>query len=62
MIRVIETFGFHLARLDVRQNSRFHDLAAAQLLTAAGIPDGESFGEWEEARRSHRGTDTSKTD
>jgi phosphoenolpyruvate carboxylase len=51
VIRVVETFGFHLARLDVRQNSRFHDLAVGQLLAAAAIPDGESFGEWDEARR-----------
>ncbi len=51
VIRVVETFGFHLAVLDIRQNSRFHDLAVAQLLTAAGIPDGERFPEWDEADR-----------
>lgn len=37
-----ETFGFHLARLDVRQNSRFHELALSQLLDRAGL-DGEGF-------------------
>ncbi len=37
VIRLAETFGFHLAVLDIRQNSRFHDLAVAQLLTAAGV-------------------------
>jgi phosphoenolpyruvate carboxylase len=51
VIRTLQTFGFHLARLDIRQNSRFHDLAVAQLLEAAGIPDGASFGEWNESDR-----------
>lgn len=49
--RKLEVFGFHLAELDVRQNSAFHDKAAAQLLTAAGIADGASFGEWPEEKR-----------
>ncbi len=44
-------FGFHLAALDIRQNSRFHDAALSQLLTAAGIKDGEHFPEWPEERR-----------
>lgn len=51
VIRLVQTFGFHLAKLDIRQNSRFHDLAVGQLLAAAGIPDGESFGEWDEQSR-----------
>jgi phosphoenolpyruvate carboxylase len=50
VIRTAQTFGFHLASLDVRQNSRFHDLALAELMVAAGL-DGASFPEWEEARR-----------
>ena len=37
VIRTVQTFGFHLASLDVRQNSRFHDLAIAQLQAAAGF-------------------------
>jgi len=49
-IRSVETFGFHLAVLDVRQNSAFHDKAIAQLLTAAGI-DGTDFPTWSEERR-----------
>ena len=49
--RMAETFGFHLASLDIRQNSRFHDQALAQLLKAAGIPDGENFAEWPEEKR-----------
>ncbi len=49
--RMTETFGFHLASLDIRQNSRFHDLALSQLLKAASIPDGENFAEWPENKR-----------
>ncbi|NBC33908.1 MAG: phosphoenolpyruvate carboxylase [Alphaproteobacteria bacterium] len=44
------TFGFHMAALDIRQNSAFHDRALAQLLVAAGI-DGTDFPQWEEGRR-----------
>lgn len=51
VIANLRTFGFHLATLDVRQNSRFHDFAVAQLLVAAGIEDGDSFPEWDEQRR-----------
>jgi phosphoenolpyruvate carboxylase len=51
IIRLVQTFGFHLAKLDVRQNSQFHDLAVGQLLAAAGIQDGESFGDWDEEAR-----------
>jgi phosphoenolpyruvate carboxylase len=49
--RILNVFGFHLAELDVRQNSRTHDFAMAQLLKAAGIPEGEKFPEWSEERR-----------
>jgi len=51
VIRLAETFGFHLAVLDIRQNSKFHDLAVAQLLHAAGEPDGERFADWSESER-----------
>ncbi|WP_254510879.1 phosphoenolpyruvate carboxylase [Anatilimnocola floriformis] len=50
VIRSAQSFGFHLAVLDVRQNSRFHDLAVSQLLIAAGIPDSD-FHEWNEEKR-----------
>ena len=49
--RLAEVFGFHLATLDVRQNSLFHDNAAAQMLSIAGVEDGENFGEWSEEKR-----------
>lgn len=50
VIRIVETFGFHLAALDVRQNSRVHDIAISQLLEAAALPD-TRFAEWDEAQR-----------
>lgn len=48
--RLIETFGFHLAVLDIRQNSAFHDRAISQLLKMSGLED-FAFNEWDEARR-----------
>ena len=47
-----ETFGFHLAVLDIRQNSAFHDRALGQFLAAAGEPEGDTFADWPEARRA----------
>ncbi len=49
-IRAAEVFGFHLAALDIRQNSARHDLAAAQLLTAAGV-DAAEYPTWPPAKR-----------
>ena len=49
--RLAEVFGFHLASLDVRNNSEAHDEAAAQLFTAAGVPDAENFANWPEEKR-----------
>ncbi|MEX0843824.1 MAG: phosphoenolpyruvate carboxylase [Balneolaceae bacterium] len=51
VVRNAEAFGFHLAALDIRQNSKFHDEALSQLLSAAGIEDGENFTEWAEEKR-----------
>lgn len=48
--RALDTFGFHLANLDIRQNSRFHDLAIDGLLEAGGAVDCK-FSEWSEDRR-----------
>ena len=50
VIRAVDTFGFHLADLDIRQNSAYHDKAISQLLCAAGF-DGEDFGDWPENDR-----------
>jgi len=48
--RALDVFGFHLAALDIRQNSKFHDEAIVQILAAIGQP-APDFGEWEESRR-----------
>lgn len=50
MYRLVQTFGFHLGRLDIRQNSRFHELALSQLMAAAGL-DGKAFLSWDEEKR-----------
>jgi phosphoenolpyruvate carboxylase len=49
--RKTATFGFHMASLDIRQNSRFHDAALSQLMQAAGVEDAESFADWSEKQR-----------
>lgn len=51
VLRILDVFGFHLAELDIRQNSRTHDLAMGQLLKAAGIQSGEDFPQWGEEKR-----------
>jgi len=50
VIRAAQTFGFHLASLDVRQNSAFYDRAIAQLQQAAGLEQPD-FAGWTEERR-----------
>ncbi len=50
VLDVVETFGFHLARLDIRQNSRFHDLALGELMKGAGLAEAD-FAGWDEERR-----------
>lgn len=37
LIRAVETFGFHLATLDMRQNSEVHQRVVAELLKVAGV-------------------------
>lgn len=49
-IRTVSTFGFHLACIDIRQNSDWHDLAISQLMEAAGIEDTD-FPNWSEEKR-----------
>jgi len=40
LLRAVETFGFHLATLDLRQNSAVHERVVTELLAAAGVePD-----------------------
>jgi phosphoenolpyruvate carboxylase len=37
LVRGVETFGFHLATLDLRQNSAVHERVVAELLAQAGV-------------------------
>ncbi|MBO9714376.1 phosphoenolpyruvate carboxylase [Sphingomonas sp.] len=39
LIRSVETFGFHLATLDMRQNSAVHERVVGELLARAGVCD-----------------------
>ncbi|KAA3636493.1 MAG: phosphoenolpyruvate carboxylase [Bacteroidetes bacterium] len=48
--RMINCFGFHLAKLDIRQNSDYHEKAISQILKASGIEDAD-YGSWDEAKR-----------
>lgn len=50
VLRTVEVFGFHLASLDIRQNSTYHDLAVEQLMAAAGLEE-SGFSLWDEKRR-----------
>jgi len=50
LIRFLRTFGFHMAILDIRQNSAFHDKAIGQLISAAGQDDAD-YAHWDESRR-----------
>ena len=44
LIRAVETFGFHLATLDLRQNADVHARVVGELLRVAGVsPD---YGSW----------------
>ncbi|MEM9419708.1 MAG: phosphoenolpyruvate carboxylase [Planctomycetota bacterium] len=47
----VNCFGLHMAVLDVRQNSAFHDRALAALLQRAGVPDAETYPDWSRDRR-----------
>ncbi|PXA05625.1 phosphoenolpyruvate carboxylase [Coraliomargarita sinensis] len=50
VMRVVDAFGFHLAALDIRQNSSFHDKAIEQLLEASSAEETD-FGNWSEEKR-----------
>ncbi|SFP86714.1 phosphoenolpyruvate carboxylase [Sphingomonas rubra] len=39
LIRAVDVFGFHLATLDLRQNSAVHERVVAELLKVAGVED-----------------------
>jgi len=48
--RTIQCFGFHLAKLDIRQNSAYHEKAISQILAASGFED-PNYGDWDEEKR-----------
>jgi phosphoenolpyruvate carboxylase len=48
--RTVKCFGFHLAKLDIRQNSSFHDKAISQILKTNGYADYD-FENWNEDKR-----------
>ena len=48
--RLVQCFGFHIAKLDIRQNSDFHDAAVSQILEKAGYKDFD-FANWDEDKR-----------
>ncbi len=48
--RMVNCFGFHLAKLDIRQNSDYHEKAISQMLRASGFEDAD-YGSWDEAKR-----------
>ena len=50
LLRAAEVFGFHLAALDIRQNSGLHEIAIGQILRTAGWKEAD-FASWDEARR-----------
>lgn len=48
--RKLQCFGFHLAALDIRQNSIFHEKALEQMLRAASFADWQ-YSTWSEEKR-----------
>ncbi|MCB0592713.1 MAG: phosphoenolpyruvate carboxylase [Phaeodactylibacter sp.] len=48
--RQVQCLGFHLAKLDIRQNSDFHEKAVEQLLQAAGLKK-TAYSLWQESDR-----------
>ena len=48
--RHLQCFGFHLAKLDVRQNSNYYEIAVSQMLSTAGYEDA-NFSTWPEDKR-----------
>ncbi len=48
--RQVRCFGFHLVKLDIRQNSAYHEKAISQILQAAGFKDFD-FANWDMDKR-----------
>ncbi|PRX55408.1 phosphoenolpyruvate carboxylase [Flagellimonas meridianipacifica] len=48
--RLLNCIGFHLAKLDIRQNSAYHEIAMSQVLAASGFED-NNYEDWDEEKR-----------
>jgi phosphoenolpyruvate carboxylase len=48
--RIVQCFGFHLAKLDIRQNSAFYDRAFSQILAFSQAVDSD-YSTWEESKK-----------
>lgn len=48
--RLVHCFGFHLAKLDIRNNSAYHEKAISQILAASGYEDSD-YASWGEDKR-----------
>lgn len=48
--RMVHCFGFHLAKLDFRNNSAYHEKAISQILAKAGMTD-SAYANWTEPQR-----------
>ncbi len=48
--RMVSCFGFHLAKLDIRNNSAYHEKAINQILEASGFEDAD-YASWNEEQR-----------
>lgn len=48
--RMVQCFGFYLAKLDIRQNSAYHEKAISQILVASGHEDSD-YESWDEEKR-----------
>ena len=48
--RIIQCFGFHLSKIDIRQNSAYHEKAISQILLASGAEDAD-YASWDEEKR-----------
>lgn len=48
--RQVQCFGFHLVKLDIRQNSTFHEKALEQMLQAASFEEW-NYSSWNEEKR-----------
>ena len=48
--RTLQCFGFHLAKLDIRQNSAYHEKAIGQILAASGFEKSD-YVNWNEEER-----------